>query len=58
MESQLQRQKESMKGKIPEIKRALEIIEFLEKKQGKEFSGRKEHLIICFCGSIFSLIIE
>eukprot|EP01016_Furgasonia_blochmanni_P033796 TRINITY_DN3569_c0_g2_i1.p3 TRINITY_DN3569_c0_g2~~TRINITY_DN3569_c0_g2_i1.p3 ORF type:complete len:149 (-),score=29.80 TRINITY_DN3569_c0_g2_i1:449-895(-) len=38
MESQLQRQKESMKQKIPEIKRALDIIEFLEKKQDEEMN--------------------
>ncbi len=35
MESQLTRSKQNMKDKIPEIKKALEIVDFIEKKRGK-----------------------
>ena len=34
METTLTRSKENMKVKIPEIKKALEVIDFLNKKQG------------------------
>jgi hypothetical protein len=38
MESQLTRSKQNMKDKIPEIKKALEIVDFIEKKKGNHFS--------------------
>jgi len=34
METTLTRSKENMKVKIPEIKKALDVIDFLEKKRG------------------------
>jgi hypothetical protein len=36
MESQLSRSKINMKEKIPEIRKALEIVDFIEKKQGSQ----------------------
>jgi len=35
METTLYRSKQSMKAKLPEIKKALDIVDALEQKQGK-----------------------
>lgn len=40
MEQQISRTKEMMKVKIPEIQKAIEIVELLEKQQGKFQVGK------------------
>ncbi len=42
METTLTRSKENMKVKIPEIRKALDVIDFLEKKRGMLIINSKE----------------